>query len=51
MNSEFYFIKPNDQIIVNQNNPRVANAGWIKDTGTILAILSLTLTITILLSR
>jgi polysaccharide biosynthesis/export protein len=51
MNSEFYFIKPNDFIVVNQNNPRVKNAGFVKDIGTILTIASLALSITILLSR
>jgi len=51
MNSEFYFIKPNDLIVVNQNNPRVKNAGFVKNVGTILTIASLALSITILLSR
>ncbi|EDP71472.1 polysaccharide export protein, BexD/CtrA/VexA family [Flavobacteriales bacterium ALC-1] len=51
MNSEFYFIKPNDLIVVNQNNPRVKNAGFVKDVGTVLTIASLALSITILLSR
>ncbi|WP_299119755.1 polysaccharide biosynthesis/export family protein [uncultured Winogradskyella sp.] len=51
MNSEFYFVRPNDFIIVNQNNPRVKNAGFVKDVGTILTIASLALSITILLSR
>ncbi len=51
MNSEFYFIKPNDLIIVNQNDPRVKNAGFIKNVGTVLTIASLALSITILLSR
>ncbi|WP_179318031.1 polysaccharide biosynthesis/export family protein [Winogradskyella helgolandensis] len=51
MNSEFYFIKPNDLIVVNQNNPRVKTAGFVKDIGTVLTIASLALSITILLSR
>jgi polysaccharide export outer membrane protein len=51
MNSDFYFIKPNDVIVVNPNNPRVKNAGFIGDVGTILTIASLALSITILLSR
>lgn len=51
MNSEFYFIKPNDVIVVNQNNPRVKNAGFVGDVGTVLTIASLALSITILLSR
>lgn len=51
MNSEFYFIKPNDVIVVNPNNPRVKNAGFVRDVGTVLTIASLALSITILLSR
>ncbi|WP_225035053.1 polysaccharide biosynthesis/export family protein [Winogradskyella sp. SM1960] len=51
MNSEFYFIKPNDHIIVNPNNPKVKSAGFVKDIGTVLTIASLALSITILLTR
>ncbi len=51
MNSEFYFIKPNDVIVVNPNEPRVKNAGFIGDVGTILTIASLALSVTILLTR
>jgi len=51
MDSEFYFIKPNDVIIVNPNNPRVKNAGFVGNVGTVLTIASLALSITILLSR
>ncbi|WP_323786906.1 polysaccharide biosynthesis/export family protein [Psychroserpens sp.] len=51
MNSEFFYVKPNDVIIVNPNNPRVKNAGFINGTGTILTIASLVLSSIILLSR
>jgi polysaccharide export outer membrane protein len=51
MNSEFYFIKPNDLIVVNPNNPRVKNAGFIGNAGTVLTIASLVLSVTILLTR
>ncbi|WP_418637883.1 polysaccharide biosynthesis/export family protein [Winogradskyella sp.] len=51
MNSEFYFVKPNDFIVVNPNNPRVKNAGFVKDINTVLTIASLALSITILLTR
>jgi polysaccharide export outer membrane protein len=51
MTSEYYYIKPNDQIIVNQNNPRVMNSGYIGSTGTILTIASLLLSVAVLLSR
>lgn len=51
MNSEYYFIKPNDVIVINPNNPKVKTAGFIGDIGTVLTIASLALSITILLSR
>lgn len=51
MNSEYYFLKPNDVIVVNPNNPRVKNAGFVGDVGTVLTIASLALSITILLTR
>ncbi|MHA7842211.1 MAG: polysaccharide biosynthesis/export family protein [Winogradskyella sp.] len=51
MNSEFYFIKPNDNIIVNPNNPKVKSAGFVGNVSTILTIASLALSVTILLTR
>ncbi len=51
MNSDYYFIKPNDVIVVNPNNPKVKTAGFVGDIGTVLTIASLALSITILLSR
>ncbi|MTE26553.1 polysaccharide biosynthesis/export family protein [Winogradskyella ouciana] len=51
MNSEYYFIRPNDVIVVNPNTPKVKSAGFVGDVGTILTIASLALSITILLSR
>jgi polysaccharide export outer membrane protein len=51
MNSPYYFVKPNDLIVVNPNNPRVKNAGYVSNIGTVLTIASLALSITILLTR
>lgn len=51
MNSEFYFIKPNDLLVVNPNNPKVKESGFIGNIGTVLTIASLALSITILLTR
>ena len=51
MNSEYYYIKPNDNIIVNQNDPRVKQSGYIGNVGTVLSVISFALTLTILLSR
>jgi polysaccharide export outer membrane protein len=51
MTSEFYFLKPNDNIIVNPNQPRVKQAGYIGNIGTVLTVVSLVLTVTVLLTR
>lgn len=51
MNSEFYFVRPNDVIIVNPNNPRVKNAGFVGNVGTFLAVTSVILSSIILVTR
>ena len=51
MSGDFYFIKPNDVIVVNPNNPRVKNAGFIGDINNVLTIASLLLSVAILVSR
>lgn len=51
MTSEYYYIKPNDQIIVNQNDPRVKQSGYIGDVGVLIGVISLALTITILVTQ
>ena len=50
LDSEAYQIQPNDVIIVNPNNRLIKGSG-IVDTGTFLAIASLTLSVVILLTR
>ncbi len=50
LTSEAYQIKPNDVIIVNPNDRLIKGSG-IVDTGTFLAIASLTLSVVILLTR
>lgn len=51
MNSEFYYLKPNDIIIVNPNKPKVSSSGYIGNIGTVLAVTSVILSSIILLSR
>lgn len=51
MNSDYYFVRPNDVIVVNPNTPMVKKAGFVGDVGTILTIASLALSVTILLTR
>lgn len=50
MASEYFYIKPNDVIIVNPND-RAVNSSGIVDIGTLLSIASLALSVTILLTR
>ncbi|MBR9844874.1 MAG: polysaccharide export protein [Algicola sp.] len=51
MSSEFFYIKPNDTIIVNQNKPRVTNSGYVTGLTTVLAIATVALSSIIILSR
>ena len=43
MNSPFYFIKPNDVIVVNPNTAKVKSAGIIGNAGTLLGTISVIL--------
>ena len=47
MMGPFYFVKPNDVIIVNPNNPKVKSAGFIGNFGNVATVISLALSITI----
>ncbi|QLG44570.1 polysaccharide biosynthesis/export family protein [Costertonia aggregata] len=49
--SPYYYIKPNDVIVVNPNNPKVKSAGFIGNAGTVLTIASLILTSVVLITR
>lgn len=40
MNSPFYFVKQNDYIYVEPNNPQVKSAGFITNVGTLISALS-----------
>ncbi|MBO3100289.1 polysaccharide biosynthesis/export family protein [Gelidibacter pelagius] len=51
MDSEYYFIKPNDMIVVHPNDPKVKSSGFIGNVGTVATVISLVLSITILLTR
>ena len=51
MNSEFFYIKPNDTIIVNPNNPKVKSAGYIGNLGTLLGVTSILISSILLLTR
>ena len=49
--SEFYYLKNNDVIVINPNNARVKNAGYIGDSATLLGVASVILSMIILLTR
>ncbi|WCO01121.1 polysaccharide biosynthesis/export family protein [Psychroserpens ponticola] len=51
MNSEFYYLKPNDIIIVNPNKSKVTSSGYIGNIGILLSVTSVLLSSIILLSR
>jgi polysaccharide export outer membrane protein len=51
MNGPYYFVRPNDVIIVNQNGPEVKRAGYIPNLGALLGFISAGITLTFLLTR
>ncbi|WP_127846080.1 polysaccharide biosynthesis/export family protein [Psychroflexus aestuariivivens] len=51
MNTEFFYIKPNDLIYVEPNNPRVASAGFISNVGTVISVISILSSLIVLISR
>ncbi|NKI25230.1 polysaccharide export protein [Arenibacter sp. 6A1] len=50
-NSPYYYIKPNDFIVVNPNGPKVKSAGFVGSTGTLVSVLSLLLTSLVLITK
>lgn len=51
MNSPYYFIKQNDQIYVEPNNPQVKRAGFIGNASTVLSALSVILSAIVIIFR
>ena len=51
MNSDSYYIYPNDVIIINPNNTKVKSAGLVGNVGTVLTVASVLLSTIILLTR
>ena len=51
MNSNSYYIYPNDVIIIDPNNPRVKSAGFVGNVGTAITVVSVLLSSIILLTR
>lgn len=51
MNSDSYYVFPNDIIIIDPNNPKVKSAGFIGNLGTAISVVSVLLSSIILLTR
>lgn len=51
MNSDSYYVFPNDIIIIDPNNPKVKSAGFIGNLGTAISVVSVLLSSILLLTR
>jgi polysaccharide export outer membrane protein len=51
LESPYYFIKPNDVIVINQNNPKVKTAGYIPSLPALLGVMTVSLSLLILLTN
>lgn len=51
MNSEYFYVKPNDIIYIEPNQPKVKSAGFIGNIGTIISVISFSITLILLLTR
>lgn len=49
--SPYFYIQPNDFIVVNPNNPKVKSSGFIGNTGTLVSVLSVILSSIVLITR
>lgn len=49
--SPYYYIQPNDFIVVNPNGPKVKSSGFVGNTGTLLSVLSILLSSIILITN
>ncbi len=49
--SQYYYIRPNDVIVVNPNTARVKNAGFVSEPATLLGMASVVLSMIVLLTR
>lgn len=51
LTSPYYFIKPNDVIMVNPNGPKVKSSGFIGNLGTLLSVFSIVLSTVIIITN
>ncbi|WP_299396337.1 polysaccharide biosynthesis/export family protein [uncultured Gelidibacter sp.] len=51
LTSPYYFIKPNDVIMINQNGPKVKSSGFIGNLGTLLSVFSIALSTVLIITK
>ncbi|QSS98004.1 polysaccharide biosynthesis/export family protein [Psychroflexus sp. ALD_RP9] len=51
MNTDYYYINPNDIIYIEPNDPQIKSAGFITNVGTLLSVFSILLSTAVLLFR
>ena len=51
LNGPFNFVKPNDTIIVDPNNPKVKSAGFVGNVGTLISVVSILFTTIVLITK
>lgn len=51
MNSPYYFLKQNDMVYVEPNNPRIKSAGFIGNVGNIISVMSILMSAAVLIFR
>ena len=51
MNTPYFYIKPNDVIMVNPNGPKVKSAGYVGNLGSLFSVVSILLSTIIIITR
>lgn len=51
LNSPFYYIRPNDVIIVNPNAPKIKSSGFVGNVGTFISVFSILLSTILIITR
>jgi polysaccharide export outer membrane protein len=51
LDSPYYFVKPNDVIVINQNDPKVKTAGYIPSLTALLGVMTVSLSLVLLLTN
>tara|TARA_B100000378_G_C18050196_1_gene413051 strand:- start:1528 stop:2286 length:759 start_codon:yes stop_codon:yes gene_type:complete len=51
INSSYYFLRPNDLIYVEPNNPKIKSSGFVSNIGTLLSVVSILMSAAVLIFR